>query len=121
MPLLERLRRHVRLLHYSIRTEEAYAQWAKRFILFHHKRHPSEMGVDEVRHFLSHLANEGRVSASTQNQALSALHFLYREVLGIDLPFVEGVERAKRPARVPSCSPAKRSPSCSAASPAHIT
>ena len=101
VPLLDRLRRQVRLLHYSIRTEEAYVQWARRFILFHKKRHPSEMGVDEIRHFLSHLANEGRVSASTQNQALAALLFLYREVLGVDLPFVEGVERAKRPARVP--------------------
>jgi integron integrase len=101
MPLLDRLRRQIRLLHYSIRTEEAYVQWVRRFILFHKKRHPSEMGVDEVRHFLSHLANEGRVSASTQNQALSALLFLYREVLGLDLPFVDGVERAKRPARVP--------------------
>jgi integron integrase len=101
LPLLDRLRRHVRLLHYSIRTEEAYAHWVRRFVLFHKKRHPSEMGTDEVRHFLSHLANEGRVSASTQNQALSALLFLYREVLGVDLPFVEGIERAKRPARVP--------------------
>ncbi|MBV9928153.1 MAG: phage integrase N-terminal SAM-like domain-containing protein [Acidobacteria bacterium] len=60
-------------LHYSIRTEEAYVQWDRRFILFHKKRHPSELGVEEVRHFLSHLANEGRVSASTQNQALSAI------------------------------------------------
>lgn len=81
-PLLERVRRQIRFLHYSIRTEEAYVSHVKRFILFHKKRHPSEMGVDEVRHYLSHLADEGRVSASTQNRALPALLFLYREVRG---------------------------------------
>ncbi|HEU4593942.1 MAG TPA: integron integrase [Pyrinomonadaceae bacterium] len=101
LPLLERVRRQIRLLHYSIRTEEAYVSHVKRFILFHRKRHPSEMGADEIRQYVSHLANEGRVSASTQNQALSALLFLYREVLGSDLPFIDGIERAKRPARVP--------------------
>ncbi len=100
-PLLDRLRRQIRLLHYSIRTEEAYVSHVRRFILFHKKRHPAEMGADEVRQYLSHLANEGRVPASTQNQVPSALLFLYREVGGIDLPFVEGIERAKRPARVP--------------------
>jgi integron integrase len=100
-PLLERLRRQVRFLHYSIRTEEAYVQWVKRFILFHKKRHPKEMGPEEIRQFLTHLASDGRVSASTQNQAASAILFLYRQVLGVDLPFVEGVERAKRPARLP--------------------
>jgi integron integrase len=91
----------LRLRHYSIRTEHTYVQWIKRFILFHGKRHPREIGVDEVRQYLSHLATEGRVAASTQNQALCALLFLYREVLGVDLPFVDGIERAKRPARVP--------------------
>ena len=101
LSLLDRVRHHIRLKHYSIRTEEAYAQAVKRFILFHNKRHPREMGAEEIRQYLSHLANEGRVSASTQNQALAALLFLYREVLGTDLPFVEGIERAKRPARVP--------------------
>jgi integron integrase len=100
-PLLECVRRQIRLLHYSIRTEEAYVSHVKRFILFHKKRHPSEMGVEEIRQYLSHLANEGRVSASTQNQALSALLFLYREVLGSDLPFIDGIERAKRPAHIP--------------------
>ena len=101
LPLLERVRRQIRLLHYSIRTEEAYVSHVKRFILFHRKRHPSEMGADEIRQYVSHLANEGRVSASTQNQALSALLFLYREVLGSDLPFIDGIERAKRPVRLP--------------------
>lgn len=100
-PLLERLRRQIRLLHYSIRTEEAYAQWVKRFILFHRKHHPKEMGSEEIRAYLTHLASDVQVSASTQNQAASALLFLYRQVLGVDLPYVEGVERAKRPARLP--------------------
>jgi integron integrase len=71
------------------------------FILFHHKRHPREMGADEVEAFLTHLAVEGQVAAATQNQALSALLFLYREVLGIDLPWLDGVVRAKRPERLP--------------------
>src|SRR5207253_511976 len=102
VPLLERMRRVVRVKHYSIRTEEAYVQVVRRFILFHNKRHPSEMGAEEIRQYLSHLANAGNVAASTQNQALSALLFLYREVLGVDLPFVEGIARAKRPARVPT-------------------
>jgi len=91
----------MRLRHYSIRTEEAYVACVRRFILFHHKRHPREMGVDEIRQYLSHLATVGQVAASTQNVALSALLFLYREVLQIDLPMVEGVERAKRPQRLP--------------------
>lgn len=100
-PLLARVRQHIRLLHYSIRTEEAYLLTIKRFILFHHKRHPQDLGADEIRQYLTHLANEGQVSASTQNQALSALLFLYREVLSIELPFIDGVERAKRPVRIP--------------------
>ncbi len=99
--LLDRVRACIRLRHYSIRTEEAYVQTIKRFILFHHKRHPQQMGAEEIRQYLSHLATEGQVSASTQNQALSALLFLYREVLGIELPFIDGIERAKRPVRVP--------------------
>jgi len=100
-PLLKQVRHHIRLRHYSIRTEEAYVRAVRRFILFHGKRHPAEMGVEEIRQFLSHLASHDRVAASTQNQALSALLFLYREVLAIDLPFVDSVERARRPARVP--------------------
>ena len=99
--LLDSVRHCLRLRHYSIRTEQAYVQSVKRFILYHKKRHPREMGVDEIRQYLSHLATEGRVAASTQNQALSALLFLYREVLGMELPYIDGVERAKRPVRVP--------------------
>jgi integron integrase len=99
--LLERVRAVARLRHLSLRTEQAYSDWVRRYILFHRKRHPSEMGSEEIRQFLSHLAVEGRVSASTQNQALAALLFLYRNVLGVELPYVEGIERAKRPQRVP--------------------
>lgn len=99
--LLEAVRQSLRLRHYSIRTEQAYVQSIKRFILFHQKRHPREMGAEEIRQYLSHLAIAGKVAASTQTQALSALLFLYREVLGVELPYVEGIERAKRPARVP--------------------
>jgi integron integrase len=99
--LLDQVRHCLRLKHYSIRTEQAYVQTIKRFILFHRKRHPAAMGVDEIRQYLSHMATAGRVAASTQNQALAALLFLYREVLGLELPFIDGVERAKRPQRVP--------------------
>jgi hypothetical protein len=74
--LLDRLRAAIRLRHYSLRTEEAYAQWVRRFILFHNKRHPLEMGAAEINQFLTHLAVEGHVSASTQNQAFSAILFL---------------------------------------------
>ncbi|WP_074926427.1 integron integrase [Nitrosomonas eutropha] len=99
--LLDQLRDKLRLKHYSIRTEVQYVQWVRRFILFHDKRHPQEMGGGEVEAFLTHLAVSGRVAASTQNQALSALLFLYREVLEIDLPWFDNVVRAKRPARLP--------------------
>jgi integrase len=99
--LLERVRSVARLRHLSLRTEQAYSDWIRRFVLFHRKRYPAQMGAEEVRQFLSHLAVEGRVSASTQNQALCALLFLYRDVLQIELPFIEGLERAKRPVRVP--------------------
>jgi integron integrase len=100
--LLDKVRDRIRVKHYSIRTEKLYLQWIKRFILFHGKRHPLEMGAMEVEAFLTHLAVEGRVSASTQNQALSALLFLYKEVLLIDLPWLENVVRAKQPQRLPS-------------------
>lgn len=100
-PLLAQVREVLRLRHYSIRTEEAYVQTIRRFILYHHKRHPREMGVNEIRQYLSHLAIDGNVAASTQNVALCALLFLYRQVLEIDLPNIENVERAKRPKRVP--------------------
>jgi len=99
--LLDQLRERLRMKHYSLRTEEAYLHWARRFIYFHGKRHPREMGGPEVETFLSHLATEGRVAPSTQNQALAALLFLYREVLGQALPWMEGMVRAKRTARVP--------------------
>src|SRR5512141_503166 len=99
--LLDQVRDKIRVKHYSIRTETQYVQWIRRFILFHGKRHPKEMGAAEVEAFLTHLAVEGNVSASTQNQALSALLFLYREVLGINLSWLDGVVRAKRPQRFP--------------------
>lgn len=99
--LLDQIRDRVRLKHYSIRTERQYVQWAKRFILFHGKRHPREMGASEVEAFLTHLAVDGNVSSSTQNQALSALLFLYREVLEMDLPWLKDVVRAKLPQRLP--------------------
>jgi len=99
--LLDQLRDKIRLKHYSIRTEEAYADWVRRFILHHGKRHPRELGGAEVEAFLTHLAVVGKVAASTQNQAKSALLFLYREVLGIELPWLDGVEHAKSPQRLP--------------------
>ena len=99
--LLERMRIHLRTRHYSIRTEEAYIDWARRFILFHGKRHPRDMGVAEVEAFLSHLAVERHVSASTQNQAKAALLYLYKQVLEIDLPWLNEVVQAKAPKRLP--------------------
>lgn len=100
--LMDEVRGRLRLKHYSLRTERAYLGWIRRFILANGKRHPRTMGGEEVERFLSTLAMQGQVSASTQNQALSALLFLYKEVLGIDLPWMEGVVRAKRPQRVPT-------------------
>ena len=99
--LLDLVRNTIRLKHYSIRTERAYIDWIKRFILFHHKRHPASMGAPEIRAFLSYLAVEGRVAASTQTQALSALVFLYREVLHRNVDSLGKVERAKKPERLP--------------------
>lgn len=99
--LLDQVQDRLRLKHYSIRTETQYLQWIRRFILFHGKRHPKDMGRQEVEAFLTHLAVEGKVAASTQNQALSALLFLYREVLAINLPWLDGVVRAKQPQRLP--------------------
>lgn len=99
--LLDQVRSAIRLRHYSIRTEEAYVNVIRRFIIYYHKRHPKEMGVDEIRQYLSHLATDDLVAASTQNVALAALLFLYREVLLIELPLIEGIERAKRPQRIP--------------------
>jgi integron integrase len=99
--LLDLLRDAIRRKHYSYRTEQSYVHWARRFIFFHGQRHPRELGGDEVAAFLTHLARERSVAASTQNQALAALLFLYGEVLGTKLPWMQGIERAKRPVRVP--------------------
>ena len=99
--LLERMRIHLRTRHYSIRTEEAYIDWARRFIVFHGKRHPQEMGAAEVEAFLSHLAVDRQVSASTQNQAKAALLYLYKQVLETDLPWLNEVVQAKTPKRLP--------------------
>ncbi|MFC3552455.1 integron integrase [Lysobacter cavernae] len=100
--LLEEVTRVIRLKHYSRRTETVYLGWVRRFILANGKRHPRDMGAAEIERFLSTLAVEGQVAASTQNQALSALLFLYREVLGIQLPWLEDVTRAKRARRLPT-------------------
>jgi integron integrase len=99
--LLDQVRDAIRTRHYSYRTEEAYVGWIRRYILFHGKRHPAEMGKPEVSAFLSSLATDGHVSASTQNQALNALLFLYREVLGGELGWLDDLVRAKRPHRLP--------------------
>jgi len=101
LPFLELCRQKIRLKHYSLRTEQAYLDWIKRFILFHGKRHPAELGAPEVEAFLTHLAVDRGVSASTQNQAKSALLFMYKEVLGAQLPWLDHVERAKTPTRLP--------------------
>ena len=100
--LLDRVRSRLRLKHYSMRTETAYIGWIRRFIHYHGKRHPAEMSKGEVESFLSALAVERDVSAATQNQALSALLFLYKEVLETELPWLNDVTRAKKPARLPT-------------------
>lgn len=99
--LLDQVRARIRVKHYSIRTEDQYVHWIKRFIVFHGKRHPRDMGAAEVEAFLSDLAVTGGVAAATQNQALAALLFLYREVLEITLPWLDGVTRAKPSRRLP--------------------
>lgn len=99
--LLQQVRNALRTRHYSRRTEQTYVAWIRRFILFHGRRHPSEMGEAEINMFLSHLAIRKRVSASTQNQALSALLFLYREVLSVEIGWIEGIVRARKPKRLP--------------------
>jgi integron integrase len=99
--LLDQVREVIRRKHYSIRTEQAYCDWIKRFILFHRKRHPAEMAEPEITAFLTHLAANSNVAAATQNQALSALLFLYREVLRLEIGWLQGVERAKKPSRLP--------------------
>jgi hypothetical protein len=93
--LLDRVRWHLRVKHYSIRTEQAYVDWIRRYILFHHKRHPNELAEKEITDFLTYLA------ASTQNQAFAALLFLYQQVLDRKIDFIDNVERVKRPAKLP--------------------
>ena len=100
--LLPRLRDAIRVRHYSLRTERSYVYWARFYIHFHKLKHPQEMGAPEVTAFLNYLATERHVSASTQNQALAALIFLYREVLFIKLPWLDALVRAKRPRRLPT-------------------
>ncbi len=99
--LLDQVRGKLRVKHYSIRTEEQYLHWIKRFILFHDKRHPRDMGGGEVEGFLTDLAVRGKVAASTQNQAKSAILFLYKQVLETELPWLDNVTRAKAPQRLP--------------------
>lgn len=99
--LLDLVRTTIRLKHYSICTEEAYLDWIKRFVLFHDKRHPTLMAAPEIRAFLSHRALERKVAASTQRQALSAIVFLYREVLKQDPGWFGEIAQAKKPGRLP--------------------
>jgi integron integrase len=100
--LLDELRERIRLRHYSLRTERAYTRWVARFIRFHGMRHPRALGAGHVTGFLSSLANVGRVAAATQNQALAAILFLYREVLGTQLDWMDEIVRAKKPRRLPT-------------------
>ena len=100
--LLDVVRQRIRDKHYSLRTEEAYVYWIRHFIVFHGKRHPRDMGALEVETFLSYLANARNVAVSTHRQALAALLFLYKDVLGIDLPWLANLERPRRPAHLPT-------------------
>jgi integrase len=99
--LLDQVRQRIRYLHYSIKTEQSYIQWIRRYILFHGKRHPKEMGGKEVSIFLNYLVNKENVSASTQNQALSAIIFLYKQILDIDVGEIPEFQYARRPKRLP--------------------
>ncbi len=98
--LLDVVRDRIRVRHYSYQTETVYLGWIRRFVRFHRGRHPRQLGGPEVEQFLSHLAVDRNVSASTKNQALSAILFLYKEVLELALPWLDGIVRAKRPARI---------------------
>ncbi len=102
MKLLDQVRDVIRKKHYSIRTEQAYVDWAKRFILFHKKNHPKDLGEKEISQFISHLATDRRVASSTQNQALNAIVFLYKRVLNIELGNFGHMERAKKPEKLPT-------------------
>ena len=99
--LLDQVRHRIRLKHYSIRTEQAYVDWIRRYIHFHGKRHPAVMGAPDIEAFLTDLAVARNVAAATQNQARSALLFLYREILAIELPWLENVQPAKTSTRLP--------------------
>lgn len=100
--LLDQVRNAMRVAHYSYRTEQSYIGWIKRYIFFYDKTHPQELNHTHIEAFLTHLAVVGKVSASTQNQALSALLFLYQQVLNIDLPFLDDITKAKRPKHIPT-------------------
>jgi len=102
MKLLDQVRNVIQKKHYSLRTEQAYVDWIKRYIFFHNKRHPKDMGAPEIATFISHLATERKVAASTQNQAFNALIFLYKQVLGIDVGDIGKTERAKKPQKLPT-------------------
>jgi site-specific recombinase XerD len=99
--LLDQVRDKIRFKHYSLSTENTYVSWIKQFIIFHGKRHPAEMGAAEVEAFLTYLATERRASSSTQNQALSAILFLYRDVLAVELPWLDGFECSRKLRRLP--------------------
>ncbi len=99
--LLEQVKIHLRSLHYSPRTEESYINWIKRFILFHNKTHPEKLGKDDIRKYLNHLAVERNVSASTQNQAMQAILFLYKEILQKDIGWIEDIKRPSKPKHIP--------------------
>jgi integron integrase len=99
--LLDQVRARIRYKHYSIRTEKVYVQWVRRYVLFHGKRHPRDMGPDEVVAFLTYLANDGNLAAASHQQALAALLFLYKEVLGVELPWLGDIGHPKRPKRLP--------------------
>ncbi|HVT95702.1 MAG TPA: phage integrase N-terminal SAM-like domain-containing protein [Bryobacteraceae bacterium] len=101
MKLMDRVREVLRVKHYALATERGYCQWIRRYIFFHGVKHPGTLGAEEVERFLTHLATVDKVAASTQNQALNALVFLYRDVLGVDLGNFNAV-RARRPVRVPT-------------------
>lgn len=106
--LLDQVRNLIRMRHLSYKTEKAYLHYIRDFKLFHDKRHPTEMGAGQIGEYLTHLAVARRVAASTQNVAFNALLFLYKQVLGIELPRIEGVFRAKRPERLPGTSLTRR-------------
>ena len=100
--LLDQVRERLRYLHYSLRTEKSYVYWARWYIRFHGLRHPIDMGAPKIQAFMSYLVNERNVAAATHTQALSALLFLYKKLLKIKLPWIDGISRPKKPARCPT-------------------